>query len=184
IMILLGSGGHTGEMIRILSNLEIKNKFKYITWVISSGDKSSLIKAQYFEKKYLLNENKTITKYLILPRARNISQNYFKSIFTTIYCFLVTSIRIFFLFEFKKYPNILICNGPGTSVPLCYIFFLIKLLTLGLLNNKIIYIESLARVNNLSLTGYLLYPIVDRFIVQWDKLHKKFRRSEYFGILV
>ena len=49
---------------------------------------------------------------------------------------------------------------------------------------EIIYIESFARVYNLSLTGKLLYPFVDRFLVQWPELSNRLQRAEYRGILV
>jgi beta-1,4-N-acetylglucosaminyltransferase len=49
---------------------------------------------------------------------------------------------------------------------------------------EIIYIESFARVETLSLTGKLLYPFVDRFLVQWPELSKKLGQAEYKGILV
>jgi beta-1,4-N-acetylglucosaminyltransferase len=34
------------------------------------------------------------------------------------------------------------------------------------------------------LTGLLILPISDRFIVQWEPLARKYRRCEYYGILV
>lgn len=38
---------------------------------------------------------------------------------------------------------------------------------LGLRYTKIVYVESFARVKSLSLTGKLLRPLVDTFVVQW-----------------
>lgn len=49
---------------------------------------------------------------------------------------------------------------------------------------EIIYIESFARVESLSVTGKLLYPFVDRFLVQWPQLSNIFDKAEYKGILV
>jgi beta-1,4-N-acetylglucosaminyltransferase len=65
----------------------------------------------------------------------------------------------------------------GTCVPLCYSAFLLKFL--GIKNIKIIFIESFCRVEKLSLTGKLLYPIVDRFLVQWKEHLVKYQRAEY-----
>lgn len=255
IMILLGSGGHTGEIMRIIANMDF-SRFDHLTWVLTSNDIVSMIKAHNFEvtnlgiksvtdninyinvsdelriksensslissqikpqvssfssnrrpksrKSTLPNRfkrNNTQTQknndddiniatqnsglkidYIVLPRARKINQSMVSSIFTTLICLLKT----FHLILFKTYsiPGLILCNGPGTSVPLCYIVFLVRFLSMGLISNSIIYIESLARVKNLSLSGWLLYPIVNRFIVQWERLHKKFRRSDYYGILV
>eukprot|EP01031_Cornospumella_fuschlensis_P032110 gene32109-38831_t len=47
----------------------------------------------------------------------------------------------------------------------------------------ILYVESFCRVQHLSLTGKLLYPIADRFIVQWEDLAEKYSRAEYLGDL-
>lgn len=54
----------------------------------------------------------------------------------------------------------------------------------GLAHSKFIYVESLARVNQLSLSGRLLRPISDRFIVQWKQLADRYPGVEYYGILV
>jgi beta-1,4-N-acetylglucosaminyltransferase len=55
---------------------------------------------------------------------------------------------------------------------------------LGIKKIEIIYIESFARVDTLSLTGRLLYPFVDRFLVQWPELSNIFDKAEYKGLLV
>ncbi len=67
----------------------------------------------------------------------------------------------------------------GTCVPLCYAAFLFKVI--GLLETKIIFVESFCRVDQLSLTGKLLYLVSDRFIVQWQKLLTLYPRAEYLG---
>lgn len=46
---------------------------------------------------------------------------------------------------------------------------------------RIVYVESFARVHSLSLTGKLVYPFVDKFIVQWPQLLKKYDKAEYYG---
>jgi beta-1,4-N-acetylglucosaminyltransferase len=55
---------------------------------------------------------------------------------------------------------------------------------------RTVYIESWARVKTLSLSGKILKPLVDRFVVQWETLQKKVGekerggRAEYVGVLV
>lgn len=175
IMTLLGSGGHTGEMIRILSTTGSIHNAKEIYWVISSGDSSSAIHLGKFQKDYKISNS----QILELPRARKVGEGFISSIQSTI----KTIITIFLRFtQLPTYPDILIVNGPGTCVPICYYFFVMKFL--GLAHTKILYIESLARVNDLSLSGKLCYLISDRFIVQWEKLQTKYPNAEWFGILV
>ncbi|CAX44238.1 UDP-N-acetylglucosamine transferase subunit, putative [Candida dubliniensis CD36] len=170
ISFLLGSGGHTGEMMRIVSKLDMEKVSR--TWIYSSGDSSSLAKAQEYEKK-----SGTTSHYISIPRARTVGQSYISSIPTTLYSFLFSAIVLL-----KHRPAVILLNGPGTCVPVAYILFFYKLL--GLCNTKIIYIESLARVNKLSLSGLLVLPISDRFIVQWESLYQQYNRVEYYGILI
>ncbi|XP_038579584.1 UDP-N-acetylglucosamine transferase subunit ALG14 homolog isoform X2 [Micropterus salmoides] len=78
-------------------------------------------------------------------------------------------------------PQVL-CNGPGTCVPLC-----VGGLLLGILGMKkvlIVYVESICRVQTLSLTGKILYPISDYFFVQWSCLRDKYPKSIFFGRIV
>ena len=50
---------------------------------------------------------------------------------------------------------------------------------------RIVYIESIARVSTLSLSGKLLYHlrIADLFLVQWQELKDRFPRAVYAGRL-
>lgn len=168
IAIFLGSGGHTGEMFRMISKLNL-SKFD-TTWIYSSGDESSLNKAKEFDNN---------GKYLCIPRARKVGQSIILSIITTLYSFVISAIKLSAL---SPKPLVLLLNGPGTSVPIAYILFVLKFF--GLCNTKIIYVESLARVSKLSVSGMLLLPICDRFIVQWEQLAVKYQRVEYYGLLI
>lgn len=73
----------------------------------------------------------------------------------------------------KEKPNFLITTGALIAFPFC---FLAKLRGI-----KIIYIESFARVNNQSLTGKLVYPFADLFLVQWESLLKVYPKAKYVG---
>jgi beta-1,4-N-acetylglucosaminyltransferase len=42
---------------------------------------------------------------------------------------------------------------------------------------KMLFIESFCRVYSLSLSGKLLYPIVDKFVVHWKELKERYPRS-------
>lgn len=174
IMILLGSGGHTGEMIRLLTHVKLSNLSR--VWVTSSNDNASLEKAKDYEKT--LESNYT-PEYFIVHRARNVGDSLIITIINTIKSLVSIWTKVF---NMKELPKVLILNGPGTSVPLAYIIFVMKFF--GICNTKIIYVESLARVGLLSLSGKLLLPITDRFIVQWEQLAEKYKRAEYYGILV
>ncbi|KAI3404329.2 ALG14 [Candida oxycetoniae] len=166
------SGGHTGEMMKMVSKLNLANLQR--TWIYSGRDTASLNQAKSVEQHVYKNDAPV---YIRIPRARRVGQSYISSVFTTVYSFVIS----FIILLFHK-PDVLLLNGPGTCIPIAYILFLYKFL--GLNTTKIVYIESLARVNKLSLSGRLIMPIADRFIVQWDQLYEKYNRAEYYGILI
>ncbi|ODV82580.1 glycosyltransferase family 1 protein [[Candida] arabinofermentans NRRL YB-2248] len=181
MMILLGSGGHTGEMIRILSQFKSIEKL-HRRYVISSGDQTSLLNISKSEQNGQDNgRNTDLIEYMILPRARLIGENKISAIFRTSYSFVITVVNLLKL-KNEGFPDLLLCNGPGTAVPIAYTLFGLKVI--GLCKTKIVYVESLARVNKLSLTGLMLLPIANRMIVQWEQLALKYNRCEYHGILV
>lgn len=174
IMVFLGSGGHTGEMMKLVEKIDI-SKFSRI-WAVSSNDTTSILKCKEFENNLSLDFT---SQYLTFMRARAVGEPLFLTIKST----LLSFIDIFQqLKNLKELPDVLLLNGPGTSVPIAYILFLFKFLGLG--HTRIIYIESLARVTDLSLSSKLLLPISDRFIVQWPQLAYHYKRAEYYGILI
>ena len=127
--------------------------------MLAHSDNWSLLKIKdFYEKRKSFDLNK-IT-FVRIYRAREVKQSYFTSIVTTLVsclhaCFLVGNSR----------PNILVTNGPGTAVPLCYAVFLINKLLLLNPSAKQIYVESFCRVKTISLAGKLIKPIADKFIV-------------------
>lgn len=71
----------------------------------------------------------------------------------------------------KEKPDVLISTGALVAVPILY---------LGkIMGKKIVFVETIARIEELSLTGKLIYPIADCFIVQWDNLQKKYPKTIY-----
>ncbi len=73
----------------------------------------------------------------------------------------------------REKPQVVVSTGAGVCVP----FFLLARLK-GI---RTIYIESLARINELSLTGRMVYPFSDEFIVQWPELAEKHPKAKFEG---
>ena len=44
-----------------------------------------------------------------------------------------------------------------------------------------IYIESFANIETKTLTGKLIYPIADVFVVQWHSMLKLYPKAKYEG---
>ncbi|EMP30807.1 UDP-N-acetylglucosamine transferase subunit ALG14 like protein [Chelonia mydas] len=76
----------------------------------------------------------------------------------------------------------ILCNGPGTCVPVCISALLLEILALKKV--IIVYVESICRVETLSLSGKILYYFSDYFIVQWPALKTKYPKSIYLGRIV
>ncbi|WP_407269354.1 PssD/Cps14F family polysaccharide biosynthesis glycosyltransferase [Radiobacillus sp. PE A8.2] len=78
------------------------------------------------------------------------------------------------LFIFLKHrPDVVITTGAHTAVPICYIAKLFR--------KKVVYIESFAKSQSPNLSGKLIYPIADLFIVQWESMKKYYPKAVYGG---
>tara|TARA_A100001015_G_C14590424_1_gene556433 strand:+ start:125 stop:586 length:462 start_codon:yes stop_codon:yes gene_type:complete len=67
-------------------------------------------------------------------------------------------------------PKILISTGAGPALIFAIVNKLIN-------KSKFIYIETLASINKPSLTGRLIYHLVDHFIIRWKNLYKFFPKA-------
>ncbi|XP_023787553.1 UDP-N-acetylglucosamine transferase subunit ALG14 homolog [Cyanistes caeruleus] len=112
-----------------------------------------------------------------IPRSREVRQSWISSVVTTLYSVLYS-----LPLTYKRKPDLILCNGPGTCVPVCLSAFLLGLLRIK--RTIIVYVESICRVETLSLSGKILYYFSDYFIVQWPDLKKKYPKSVYLGRIV
>jgi beta-1,4-N-acetylglucosaminyltransferase len=63
-----------------------------------------------------------------------------------------------------------------------YVAVYFQIMTLG--KTKIIYMESICRVETLSMSGKILYHIADHMLVQWQSLLTKYPKCQYIGRVV
>lgn len=162
LLIIMGSGGHTSEMVKLISNLDLRTKYKPVHFLVSEDDTLSRNKiAQYTTES---------GGYVhITRRSRKVGQSYLTSVITTLvasYDALMLCLRI--------RPEVIICNGPGTCIPMCLISKMV-------LRTIVIFVESFCRVESLSLSGKILYFVADHFVVQWPLLKTRYPRSIYLG---
>ena len=73
----------------------------------------------------------------------------------------------------KEKPDLIISSGAAVAVPF---FYLGKIL-----GAKTIYIEVFDRIDKPTLTGKLVYPVTDRFIVQWEEMKKVYKKAINLG---
>ena len=73
----------------------------------------------------------------------------------------------------KEKPDLIVSSGAAVAVPFFYIG--------KLMGCKLVYIEVFDRYDKPTLTGKMVYPIVDRFIVQWPEEKKVYPKAINLG---
>ena len=171
VFVVFGSGGHTSEMLQLLMKLE-NVKYDPCYFVLANTDVTS--EGRIRSVKLPLLER---AKWLKIQRSREVKQSYFSTIFTS----LKSLAECFYIIATIQ-PDLIICNGPGTCVPLCYAMVILRVLGVTQ-DSSIVFAESFCRVQSLSLTGKLLYYISDVFLVQWPLLAEKYPRAKHIGTI-
>lgn len=69
----------------------------------------------------------------------------------------------------KEKPDLIISCGAAVAVPF---FYLGKLF-----GAKLVYIEVFDRIDKPTVTGKMVYPVTDRFIVQWEEQKKVYPKA-------
>jgi beta-1,4-N-acetylglucosaminyltransferase len=238
LLIVLGSGGHTAEMLNMLHLLPLlPTKFTHRTYVVSSGDVFSALKAIEFEKVIVRGSSEAVPMQedkeerealgesydiVTIPRARQIHQSLLSTPWSALLCLWhCVSVLMGTHSDQRRrrqtspsgkgkprYPDLILTNGPGTGVCVILASFVLLFAGFGGPSSpaialhgedstriylqwqhsgqmRTIFIESWARVKTLSLSGKILLPLVDRFLVQWPELKGKGGgKAEYVGALV
>ena len=217
LLVVLGSGGHTAEMFSLLHNLDTL-KYTHRSYIVSSGDAFSALKAKEFERglydtararasgekkkqrnsadngeAQVMKKEEVYGSYdiEIVPRARKIYQSLFTTPISSLQC-LFACLSILMSTPSASevrlgYPDLIVSNGPATAVIVVFASFVLRFLGLPGTSDKMrtIYVESWARVRKLSLSGKILLRLVDRFLVQWERLAEELGgQAEYIGVLV
>ncbi|ETN42326.1 uncharacterized protein HMPREF1541_01480 [Cyphellophora europaea CBS 101466] len=180
LLVVLGSGGHTSEMLNILHQLPDLRQDYRRTYVISSGDAFSAAKASDFEK-VIGNGTNDNFGIVTVHRARRVHQSLATAPFSTLFC-LWDCVRLLY----REPPDIILTNGPGTGVCVVLASIILRFFFYRTNSMRTTFIESWARVKTLSLSGKILKFFVDRFIVQWPQLVRAYGSDsvEYIGPLV
>ena len=134
--------------------LELKSIFKDYNYVLVT-EKTEVTKDM--KSKYNMN-------YLLYGSREYLLSYIFKFSFNVL--------KSFYLF-FKYRPNVIVTTGAHTAVPMCYIG--------RLFGKKIIFIESYAKRTSPTLSGRLVYPIANTFVVQWETMLEFYPKAKYWG---
>lgn len=164
-LVVLGSGGHTSEMIQLIRHLS-SERYHPLLFVKAATDTTSTGRLQAAN---LLSSSSSSPATVVheIPRAREVGQSYVSSVMSTLHAFFYALQLVA-----RTRPDVLLCNGPGTCLPLCVAAFAWRVV--GWTGTRIIFVESYCRVQTMSLTGRLLYAWVDLVAVHWPTLQTKY----------
>ncbi len=87
---------------------------------------------------------------------------------------IINTVRAFKVLS-KERPDLIISSGAAVAVPFFYVG--------KLYGAKTIYMEVFDRVNHSTITGRLVYPKADCFVVQWEEMLEVYPKSINLGSL-
>ena len=73
----------------------------------------------------------------------------------------------------KEKPDLIISSGAAVAVPFFYIG--------KLMGAKVVYVEVFDRIDKPTLTGKLVYPITDLFVVEWEEMKAVYPKAVNLG---
>lgn len=156
LVIVLGEGGHTTELLHLVHLLG--NGYQY-SYIVSKEDNISADKIKLQGQIYKINR----------PRGKK------TKIISAIIRFVQALIDSF-LILIKVRPYAILSTGPAIAVPVSVIGKLLRI--------KIIFIETGSRIQKLSLTGRIICPFADLFFIQWPQLKSEAPKGIYAGRLI
>ncbi len=142
-----------GHLNELMQLSPMFNNYNY--YIITEKTKSNISLIEKYQRRISFLVYGTKDKKLIYP---------FKFIYNCLKS-LVLYIKI--------RPKYIITTGTHTAVPICYIG--------KLFGSKIIFIETFANSSTKTLSGKLIYPIANLFIVQWENMLKLYPKAIYGG---
>ncbi|OTB03515.1 glycosyltransferase family 1 protein [Hypoxylon sp. CI-4A] len=195
LLIVCGSGGHTGEMIRMITRSIQPQERSHRRWAMAYDDRMSYDKVVDFE----LNLVDRFSHQGIDPgtfdieyfhRGRAVHQSWLTTPFTAVLC-LLDIFRILVAAPRRRaipdyqFPGVIVTDGPGSGFLFLLAAHILKVIYV-VPNDfmKTIFVESWARVGSLSLSGKLVkaLTLADAFIVQSPNLRGY--RSRYVANMV
>ncbi len=156
LLIVLGDGGHTAEICRLLELLGPDFAYSY---VLARHDRLSEQRVPFPGAFFRIRQ----------PRAKDDSV-LAASVKTVLS--LATALRICLAVR----PDAILGSGPSLIVPIAVVS--------KLLRSSVIFVETGSRVTRLSRTGTIMLRLADLFFVQWEPLSERYPRTIFAGRLL
>lgn len=152
----------------------MKKKVMFIS--SEGGHLNELQQLDFTKYDYCVVTEKTET-------TKNLDKKYHNKVYFLKYGTRKNILKYLFIFIFNFFkslsiflkikPKVVVTTGTHTAVPMCYIAKLFR--------KKVIWIETFANRNTKTLSGKMVYPIADVFVVQWEEMKKLYPKAEYWG---
>lgn len=168
IIYISSMGGHLKELLALKKTM--KHFKSYI--VTEKTDATSFLKDLQKIKNNKSTNNCNNDNDIFFEEVYYLPYGTKKNIFKYIFIFLMMIFKSIYIL-LKIRPKAIVTTGTHTAVPICYIGKIFGV--------KIVYIETFANITTKTLAGKIIYPIADKFIVQWESMKKLYPKSEYFG---
>jgi len=89
---------------------------------------------------------------------------------------LLRNLRLAWTVISRERPRVLATTGAGVAVPFAWIA--------RLFGAHVVYVESLTRIDTVSLSCRLIRPVANRIYVQWPELCDRLPEARYAGTVV
>ena len=152
-VLFISSGG--GHLSEMMRLSPMFEKYDY--FIVTEKTKTT---------KYLKDKYKNKVNYLLYCTKKTFIIYPFVLL---INCFISLFIYL------RERPKVIITTGTHTAGPMCCIGKIFR--------SKIIFIETFANRTSKTVTGKLLYPIADLFVVQWEDMLKLYPKAKYWGCI-
>ena len=154
VMFIASEGGHLTQL------LQLKPLFsEFESYLLSEKDNSTI------DLKKRHGDAATVHLLPKVRKAKPIKYNLER---------LLLLFASFFKF-LKIWPDVVVSTGAITGVFICYFAKLFR--------KKIIFFETYASIKNPSQAAKLVYPIADRFYVQWPSMKQFYPKAIFIGSL-
>lgn len=150
-ILLVSSDG--GHLAQILELKELFEGYDYL--LVTEEAPSTIPLAQHYNVKFVRAR----------PEGKNRKMRFYISLLRNSFT------SLFILLSHR--PKVIITTGSHTAVPFCILGKLMGI--------KVVWILSYARINSKAASANLIYPIADKFLVQWPNMKKLYKNSIYLG---
>jgi len=114
------------------------------------------------DAKYLLQDEKEVY-WAAYPTVRNVPN-------------LLRNLWLAHKLLRQHKPDMILTTGSGVAAPFIWLA--------RLYGTRSVFVESITRITEISLTGRISKPFATKLLVQWPELVQQYRGTEYHGRIV